>query len=295
MFELYQLRYFLNVVETGSFTKAAERAYVTQPTLSAGIQKLEQILGVKLFNRTNRRVFLTEPGARFVARAKTILHQCTLAERELTEATASKVLRLGVLMTVPSVLAGQFLSHFRQSEPDVLFELFEGTEQEILNRLDSGGLDVSLGLLRRADSAAVELFEEPYVLALPDTHPLAAREEVDGGELADFPTIIRTRCEILAESSRYFTDRNVRPRIVYRTPQDERALAMVAAGLGFTTLPRSYDHPGVVKLKLTGYDFSRRIGLKGGDPQWNQDNRGLLERFMDFARYAPWRDTPSMT
>lgn len=297
MFELYQLRYFLSVVETGSFTKAAERSFVTQPTLSAGIQKLEAALGVQLFNRSNRRVYLTEAGARFVERAKAILHQCNLAERELTETKAPKVVRLGVLMTIPTTIAARLVAGFRQAEADAVIELYEGSEQEILNRLDSGGMDVALSLLRgtpvdgRPQAAPpVELYEEGYVLAVSSSHPAARLLEVDGKILADAPTIVRTRCEILSETSRYFTDQNVRPRLVYRTPQDERALSMVAAGLGFTTLPESYVHPGVAKVRLVGYDFRRRVGLLMGDPHWNRDSRAIIDRFVAFAQSLPWRE-----
>ena len=83
MIENYQLSYFLAVVETGSFTKAAKRVFVTQPTLSAGIKKLEQDLGKKLFNRTSKWVFLTESGTRFLPHAKSILYQLNLAEADI--------------------------------------------------------------------------------------------------------------------------------------------------------------------------------------------------------------------
>lgn len=286
MFELYQLRYFLAVVETGSFTKAAERCFVTQPTLSAGIQKLETALKVRLFNRSNRRVYLTEAGAQFLERAKSILHQCSLAELELSELEAPKVLRLGVLMTIPAARVSALLGGFREAEPQVVIELFEGTEQELLNRLDGGGMDAALTILRSDEGTA--LYDEAYMLALPAAHPLAGEAAVDGRTLANEPTIVRTRCEILPETSRYFTDRNVRPRLVYRTPHDERALAMVAAGVGFTTLPASYESPGVSKLRLVGYDHSRRIGLLPGQPQWNRDKQALLDRFAQYTREM-WR------
>lgn len=290
MFELYQLRYFLAVVETGSFTKAAERACVTQPTLSAGIQKLEAALTVKLFNRSNRRVFLTEAGAQFLERAKTILHQCALAERELLELEAPRVLRLGILLTVPIARVQELLAAFRHAEPSVVIELFEGTEQEIANRLESGGVDLALTILRPSsnDKAAILLYEEGYVLAIAASHPLANQTAVEGRMLANEPTIVRTRCEILSETSRYFTDQNVRPRLVYRTPHDERALALVAAGLGFTTMPESYDAPGVAKLRLIGYDHRRRLGLVPGQPQWNKDKQALVDRFGAFARTLEW-------
>ncbi|MDA5192571.1 LysR family transcriptional regulator [Govanella unica] len=290
MFELYQLRYFLAVVETGSFTKAAERACVTQPTLSAGIKKLESGLRVKLFNRSNRRIFLTEAGTQFIERAKSILHQCTLAEVELHEIEAPRVIRLGVLMTIPAARLAALAGGFRRTEPGVVIELSEGTEQEITNKLDSGGVDLALTILRGPQTAAtphrppVELWEEGYVLALAASHPLAERGRIEGRALANEPTIVRTRCELLSETSRYFTDQNVRPRLVYRTPQDERALMMVAADLGFTTLPESYGLPGIAKLRLEGYDYRRRIGLLHGAPQWNKEKQALVDRFVAFAK-----------
>jgi len=295
MFELYQLRYFLAVVETGSFTKAAERACVTQPTLSAGIQKLESALGVKLFNRSNRRVFLTEAGVQFVERAKAILHQCTLAQRELTEVESPKVLRLGALMTVPAAILERLLRAFLEAEPGTIIELFEGTEQEIGNRLESGGIDVALTLVRgaNADKATI-LFEEGYVVVVPASHPLARERAVEGRAFANQPTIVRTRCEVLSETSRYFTAQNVRPRLVYRTAQDERALAMVAAGLGYTTVPESYRRDGAVQLRLLGFDYRRRIGLVRTAIPLGPERAALTEQFIGFAASQNWADATSL-
>ncbi|RMF10323.1 MAG: LysR family transcriptional regulator [Alphaproteobacteria bacterium] len=295
MFELYQLRYFLAVVETGSFTKAAERACVTQPTLSAGIQKLESALGVKLFNRSNRRVFLTEAGVQFVERAKAILHQCTLAQRELTEVESPKVLRLGALMTVPAAILERLLRAFLEAEPGTIIELFEGTEQEIGNRLESGGIDVALTLVRgaNADKATI-LFEEGYVVVVPASHPLAGERAVEGRAFANQPTIVRTRCEVLSETSRYFTAQNVRPRLVYRTAQDERALAMVAAGLGYTTVPESYRRDGAVQLRLLGFDYRRRIGLVRTAIPLGPERAALTEQFIGFAASQNWADATSL-
>lgn len=295
MFELYQLRYFLAVVETGSFTKAAERACVTQPTLSAGIQKLEGALGVKLFNRSNRRVFLTEAGVQFVERAKSILHQCNLAQRELTEVDSPKVLRLGVLMTVPAAILQRLLRAFLDAEPGTVVELFEGTEQEIGNRVESGGVDVALTLIRSANAAeATELFEEGYVAIVPDNHPLAGEKAVDGRVFANQPTIVRTRCEVLSETSRYFTAQNVRPRLVYRTAQDERAVAMVAAGVGYTTVPESYRVDGASQLRLNGFDYRRRIGLVLTAIPFSPERAQLSNRFVTFAASQSWTDDLSL-
>jgi len=285
MIEIYQLRYFLAVVETGSFTKAAARVYVTQPTLSAGIKKLEAGLGASLFDRSSKRVFLTENGTRFVERAKAVLHQLNLAESAMKSADTPKLLRLGILMTIPSQSIRHILQPFQRQEAGLIIELFEGTEQEIQNRMDEGRIDLALTILRPGGkNKAVALYREPYSLAIASHHPLAAEKSIDPIQLANEPTIVRSRCEFLSETSRFFTDHNVRPRLVYRTAQDERALAMVAAGVGFTTMPDHYRAEGVTRLPMAGYDFDREIGFIFSGHHIGSDRQELIRRFVELAR-----------
>jgi len=259
--ELYLLRYFLSLVETGSFTKAAQACLITQPTLSAGIKRLEGQLGVDLFVRSNKRVSLTTAGARFLPRAKAILHEVNMATAEMAPVEAVPVLRLGVLQTLPAALISDLLKAFTAAHPGLRFDLFDGTEQELLNRLDERGVDYALSLQRVADSQSVALFEEGYRLALPRSHPLAGEREIRGEDLANDSMIVRSRCEVLSETSRHFTDRNVRPPLVYRTAQDERALAMVGAGIGITIMPDSYAAPDVMRVPLSGFTPRRTVAL----------------------------------
>lgn len=260
--DIYLLRYFLAVVETGSFTRAADRAYVTQPTLSAGIKKLEQQLGHTLFERSNRRVFLTDAGTRFLPRAKAILHECNMAQQALDEAVNTPVLRLGVLTTLSNRMVGALLASFREAVPDVAFEIVDGTEQELENRLADRSLDFALSVHRGEPAdVSVPLQSEPYVFILSAAHRLAGRARLSAQDLAEEYMVVRSRCEILSETSRYFTDRNVRPRLVYRTPNDGRAVAMVAAGLGGTVVPECLVDERVSAVRLNGFDFERRLGL----------------------------------
>jgi DNA-binding transcriptional LysR family regulator len=289
MFELYQLRYFLAVVETGSFTKAAARACVTQPTLSAGIKKLEGQLDTQLFHRSSRRVFLTEAGTRFVARAKSILFECNQAALELKAVEERAVLRLGVLRTIPCALISRLLRDFRREDAGAVIELFEGTEQEIANRLDEGSIDLAITILRgEAGEGELVLFREAYKLALAADHPLAGRDVIAAHELAEDNMIVRSRCEVLSETSRHFTDANVRPRLVYRTEQDERALAMVAAGLGATVMPANYRHEGVVMVTFAGFDHARTVALVRSSHGMAQENRDLAARFEAFTSSQSW-------
>jgi DNA-binding transcriptional LysR family regulator len=259
--ELYLLRYFISLVETGSFTKAAQACLITQPTLSAGIKRLEEQLGVALFVRSNKRVFLTTAGTRFLPRAKAILHEVNMAAAEIAPVEAAPVLRLGVLQTLPATLISNLLKAFATTHPGLRFDLFDGTEQELLNRLDERGVDYALSLQRVVDGSNIALFDEGYRLALPQSHPLAGASEIRGEDLANDSMIVRSRCEVLSETSRHFTDRNVRPPLVYRTAQDERALAMVGAGIGITVMPDSYAAPDVVRIPLSGFTLRRTVAL----------------------------------
>ena len=166
MIENYQLRYFLAVVETGSFTKAAKRVFVTQPTLSAEIKKLEQHLGKELFNRTSKRVFLTESGTRFLPHAKSILYQLNFAESDIQSTGHSNILRLGVLKTISAKILQNILSTFNRDTGNLVIELFEGREQEIQNRLDDGQIDIALTIMRTTQKQEkIKLYNEGYSIA----------------------------------------------------------------------------------------------------------------------------------
>ena len=103
--------------------------------------------------------------------------------------------------------------------------------------------------------------EEGYRLALPASHPLAAREEVAAEELAADTMIVRRHCEALAATSRHFTARGVRPFFALRTYDDGRAMALVEAGLGLTVMPDCFAAPGISRPRLSGFDERRTIGL----------------------------------
>jgi len=262
MIDIYLLRYFLAVVETGSFTRAADRVFVTQPTLSAGIKKLEGQVGQILFERSNRRVFLTDAGTRFLPRAKAIMHECNLAMQSLEQTQSAPVLRVGVLTTLSEHEVGKLLSSFSAKVPDATLEIVDGTEQELLNRLDDRSLDYALSLYRgEKPKKAMALKKERYKFIVSHNHSVSEMGSVTAQDLRETYMIVRSRCEVLSETSRYFTDKNIRPRLAYRTPNDSKAIAMVAAGVGGTVVPESLIDETVTALNLTGFDYERRLAL----------------------------------
>ncbi|MFN3464191.1 MAG: LysR family transcriptional regulator [Terricaulis sp.] len=263
----YLLRYFLAVAELGSFSKAAQRVSVTQPTLSGGIAKLEQEVGARLFERTTRRVSLTPAGSKFLQHARRITQEYEAALREVSNTPQLKRVRAGILSTIPARdLERVVAAHAKNSGGEAL-EILDSTERDIANRLSDGRLDVAITILRPGlESFAQEkLRNEPYVLFVSANHKLSGVEEIEGGELAGETMIVRRQCEGLPEISRYFTNRDVRPSFSLRTLSDDRAMSMVAAGLGVTVAPASFAAPGLASVNLAGLNLSRDVGLVFSD------------------------------
>jgi len=275
MIDRYLLRYFLAVIDQGNFSKAAASCHVSQPTLSAGIAKLETLLGRPLFIRTNRRVELTAAAVQMAGHARRIEAEFAAAERSVLEAAAPATLRLGILGSIPAAWIEDYVGRLAGAGGGERVELIEGRERELTERLTRGGLDAALTILR-ADGRfpAERLFTEGYSLAMAATHPLAGRDVIDGAELGGEPMIVRRHCELLSDTSRYFTARGVRPFFPARVTSDDRALRLVRAGLGVTVMPDSFQAPGVVRPRLADFAFTREIGLLFGP----QADRGLAER-----------------
>lgn len=268
MMKRAHLRQFLAVVDTGNFTRAAERVGVAQPSLSAGIAELERVVGAKLFLRERRRIRLTDAGNRLLAHARSIEREFRLAEAGLAATSpAAAPLRVGV---IPSLATGMLARIAAAWHGERAMVLVEGNDADLRKRLSGGQIDAALTLLRPEDRErpSLELFEEGYALMLHEGHPLAARDVLEADEVAGETMIARRSCEILDETSRWFTRRGVRPPFFLRSANEDRCMEMVRIGMGVTTAPESLARSGVRTVPLTGYDFRRTIGLllpRGGD------------------------------
>lgn len=265
MMKRNHIRQFLALADGGGFAQAAARLHVTQPTLSAGIAELERMVGTRLFVRDRRHVRLTEAGGAFLPIARDCERGFRAADAfGRSGAPDWPTLRLGAIRTIASrelaaivrVLAGHFG-----------IEIVEGSDYELRAGLAAGRIDMALTLLREAESGLVahQLWREDYVMLVASDHALAGCGRVGPERLASEIMIARRSCEILDDTSRFFTGAGVRPRFALRSDSDERCLAMVAAGLGITTAPRSLAIPGTVAIAVEGYDFTRSIGLLHAD------------------------------
>jgi DNA-binding transcriptional LysR family regulator len=288
MIDRYLLRYFLAIIDCGSFSKAARHLNVAQPTLSVGIGKLERLLGASLFQRSSKRVQITDAGTRLAAHARRIESDFNLAEAAVANVTPVRTLRLGVLSTYPVSHLAEAIRSARGGGQTERMQIISGNERELLQRLSRGQIDVALTLLRQDSErfTAEALFTERYALALHSAHPLAAKATIAAEDISGDTMIVRRHCEVLAETSRHFTERGVRPFLAFRGTNDEQVLALVHAGLGVTVMPVSYTLKGVVRPLLAGFNFKRQMGLLfgGHTDHLQQSTSPMLEAIR--ARYA---------
>ncbi len=277
------IRYFMAVAETGSFTRGAERANVTQPTLSAGIKRLEESLGASLFERS-RTPQLTPAGARFLPRARLLLQEWTAARRELRqEGKPTKLrLRLGYIPGLPQRRLTALLGSFTAAHPDVALEILEAPAATLTRRLDLGRIDAAIMPLHD-DGAGLTLFRQRYLLAVPPKHPLARRSSARISDLQDQPFVIRPQAEIMPAAEKLFDGLNVRPRIIGRAESDAALLALVEAGIGVALLPHWLASDAVATLTLPELRDMHRIGLL-----WRDEAHAALAQLRDFAAGHDW-------
>ncbi len=241
--ELHQLRYFVAVAETGSFTRAAEREDVTQPTLSEQIMRLEgkqHGVGRRLFDRLGRKVVLTDAGQQLLGHAQAILAAVKEAERAVRDTAEGGSLRIGAIPTIAPFLLPVSVTKFRKEHATVRIALKEDLTERLLADLLAGELDVAIMAMPiRDDRLHVEkLFTEPLVMALPAKHRLVSKAEVKFADVVDEPFILLDDMHCFGDQVLSLCHRGgVEPRVVCRGEQIVTLLAMVAANQGISIVP----------------------------------------------------------
>lgn len=263
MIDQYLLRYFLAVAETGSFSRAAKRVSVTQPTLSSGIAKLERELGARLFDRDRQGVALTPAGSRFLVRARRIAAEYEHALVELSEVTDPTLLRIGVLNTIPARFVEDWLTRHRALGSGEALEILDGAERDITERLERGRIDIALTVIRPHHTRfhPEVLAHERYMMVLPPGHPLAGETEVQAEQLARDRMALRRHCEALPEINRFFVEHGVRPRFVLKTTSDDRVLAVVRSGAGIGMMPECFASGPERFVPVRDFELAREVGL----------------------------------
>ncbi len=240
--EMQQLRYVIAVAMTANFSRAAEQCHVSQPSLSQQIQKLENELGERLFDRTKRNVKLTPAGELFLPRARRILDEVSAAQREATEATGllRGVLTIGALPTIAPYLLPAVLAKFSTQFAGIEMIVQEDTTAQLVKSALAGEMDLMLAShpILEDRLEVRELFTEKLWLALPPKHLLTHRQTITPADLGAERFILMKDGHCLGDQVLRFCERrNWRPQISFRSAQLETIQALVRAGMGISLIP----------------------------------------------------------
>ena len=290
--ELRHLRYFVAVAEELHFGRAAERLRISQPPLSQQIQLLERELGVRLFDRSNRRVSLTDAGRLFLEETRRTLVQVDKSVDVARRAEQGEIgeLQVGFTSSAPftSILPRAILA-FRRSFPAVHLALHEMTSKQVVEAVQEQTLQV--GMIRPFELPAglqtVELFGEPLVALMPAGHRLAADAEqgLALAELAEEPFVFFPRSygtglyDQLLELAR---QAGFSPRIAQEANEALTIIGLVAAGLGVSVLPASFR-----RIRIDGVCFRTLSDPGGTTAVWlvkrRQEQSPLAQAFVELV------------
>ncbi|WP_263409599.1 LysR family transcriptional regulator [Terriglobus tenax] len=240
--EFHQLRYVCAIAETGSFSRAAERCQVAQPSLSQQVLKLEEDLGAKLFDRLGRSIRLTEAGRAFLPHARSVLEQMEAARASVTskETDLRGSVGVGVIPTIAPYLMPRYTALFTRRYPEAKLRIVEETTPLLVEALRDLSIDVAILALplRHKDLETIPIRTEPLFAVLPKEHALANAEAVSLKEL-------REESFVMLRDGHCFRDLSlaachsarISPTVSFESGQFSSLLGMVAAGLGVTLVP----------------------------------------------------------
>lgn len=266
--EMHQLRYVVAVSRTRNFSRAAESCHVSQPSLSQQIQKLEDELGERLFERTRREARLTSAGEAFLRRAMAILEEVEAAKREVSEVQELKsgTLRMGVLPTIAPYLLPRLMAVFTRRYPGIEIVVQEDTTAQLTRQVLACELEMAIvsAPIDERGLQSMELFEEELMVALPPHHSLSHKLEIGVHDLEQERFILMKEGHCLGDQVIRFCQRqDWRSQISFRSAQLETLQALVWSGLGVSLIPEMATHTGAqnrpVYRSLSGIKPKRKI------------------------------------
>jgi LysR family hydrogen peroxide-inducible transcriptional activator len=247
---LTELKYIVAVARARHFGHAAEACFVAQPTLSVAIKKLEDELGVTLFERGGSEVSVTPIGAQIVAQAERVLEQ-TAAIKELAKQNKDPLagpLRLGVIYTIAPYLLPPLVKTMVDKVPQMPLILQENFTTKLIEQLRQGELDAAIMALPLPEHGLMiqALYDEPFVVAVPKHHPWANRAEIPAEDLKKETMLLlgNGHCfrdqvlEVCPEMARFSAGGNGMQR-TFEGSSLETIRHMVSSGIGLTVLPRA--------------------------------------------------------
>jgi LysR family hydrogen peroxide-inducible transcriptional activator len=273
---LTELRYIVAVARERHFGRAADACFVSQPTLSVAIKKLEEELDVRIFERGGNEVSVTPLGAEIVRQAQAVIEQAA-AIKEIAQRGKNPLagpLKLGIIYTIGPYLLPELVRHAIEMTPQMPLLLQENFTVKLLEMLRTGDLDCAILAEPFPDTglAIAPLYDEPFMVAVPRTHPLAKRRQVTAEELKRETMLLlgTGHCfrdqvlEVCPEFARFSSDAEG-IRKSFEGSSLETIKHMVASGMGVTVVPRlsvpEAPQPHVAYLRFAPPAPSRRVVL----------------------------------
>ena len=241
--KLKDLRYLVAVADARHFGRAAEKCFVSQPTLSAQLKKLEDYLGVQLIERQPKNVTLTEAGEQIVARARRMLEaseEVVALARAHRDPLAGR-LRLALLPTIGPYLLPRVSQPIRKSLPRLELRLYEYQTEQMLQKIEAGEIDLGILALpvERDGFEAREMYTEAFMVAVPDQHRLAKRDSVRVDDLNGETLLLLEDGHCLRDQALEVCSRvDLHEKQDFRATSLETLRQMVATGAGITLLPQ---------------------------------------------------------
>jgi LysR family hydrogen peroxide-inducible transcriptional activator len=272
---LRDVSYLIAVAETQHFGKAAERCFVSQPTLSGQIKKLEEELGVTVFERTNRSVTITPIGEQILTHARLLVEQAETI-RQLARAHRDPLagpLRVGAIPTLSPYLMPLVLVPLKRKYPQLKLVLSEELTETLLQRLRNHEIDAALLATPAPDPdlATIPLFQEPFWLAHPSNHPLYNKDEITRHDLEQVEMLLLADGHCLAHQVMEVCGLMDRPQhgemADLRAASLETLLQLVGAGFGCTLVPALavrggwMTDSGIIARRLELPEAYRRVEL----------------------------------
>ncbi|WP_300566528.1 LysR substrate-binding domain-containing protein [Flavobacterium sp.] len=254
-----QLQYVLAVAEYKNFTLAAEKCFVTQPTLSMQIQKIEEELGIQIFDRSKKPIQLTDIGQKIVAQAKNIVNEADRIQDivDLQKGFIGGEFRLGIIPTIMPTLLPMFLNNFIKKYPKVKLIIEELNTAEIIIKLKNGHLDAAIAATPLEDEKIKEivLYYEPFMVYIPEGHSNFEKKEIEIDDLNIDEILLLQDGHCFRDGILNLcknTSQNGDNKFQIESGSFETLIKLANEGLGITLLPylHSLDLKESDKLKL---------------------------------------------
>ncbi len=265
--DISELQAFVSVAEHGSFSRAAQALYLTQPAISKRIARLESELGEALFDRLGRQhIRLTEAGRALLPHARATLHRLDDGLRAIQQLSneVSGRLRLGTSHHIGLHHLPPILRRYHERYPEVELDLrFMGSEQAC-HQVEQGELEIALVTLPNRPKPSLRqhvIWPDPLAVVVAPAHPLAQQEKVQAGQLCDYPAILPERNTYTRELLENALPRDASLTVSLATNYLEIIRMMVSVGLGWSVLPMTLVNEELKPLRIEGLELERQLGV----------------------------------